>query len=273
MSASTSKLPKEKIRKSKDKSDKPTKKRKDTAASAQREDNSNGRNEGTDPSLAYQPPAGAEPVDYDVDFGEFDYDAVKADEDAELWLVRVPNNIKPKHLQNLQLSVPSSSRAGRVGVVTRKQTAYDVWALSPEGGGAEHAGVGGEELSALSVLLPRAKKGGKLFLAPKPVKRHLIVAAPPPRATSPESGTPAAQHQTHQDPPRHAYPATQLKHRFLPYGAAKETEELADGMEVEVEDAVALEDSPKRAEEKEKSSTKKRKVEADSPKKRVKKAK
>jgi hypothetical protein len=34
-------------------------------------------------------------ADYDVEFGDFDYDAVKADEGAELWLVRAPTSVRP----------------------------------------------------------------------------------------------------------------------------------------------------------------------------------
>jgi hypothetical protein len=76
-----------------------------------------------------------------------------------------------------------------VGDLVRKGTAYDVWALDPassSGGGSANAsedqdgsgemispslpsatqvvGVGAEELNGLSVLLPRKRKGGKLYL-------------------------------------------------------------------------------------------------------------
>ena len=53
--------------------------------------------ESPDPNLAYEPPEGCVPADFDVDveFGEFDYDAVKADEGAELWLVRAPTAVRP----------------------------------------------------------------------------------------------------------------------------------------------------------------------------------
>ena len=51
--------------------------------------------ESPDPSLAYVPPVGSIPADFDVDFGEFDYDAVKAEEGAELWLVRAPIDVRP----------------------------------------------------------------------------------------------------------------------------------------------------------------------------------
>jgi hypothetical protein len=53
--------------------------------------------ESPDPTLAYEPPEGCVPADFDfgVEFGEFDYDAVKADEGAELWLVRAPTAVRP----------------------------------------------------------------------------------------------------------------------------------------------------------------------------------
>lgn len=31
-----------------------------------------------------------------ADFGDFDYDAVKADDGAELWLVRAPSTVRPR---------------------------------------------------------------------------------------------------------------------------------------------------------------------------------
>jgi len=45
-------------------------------------------------------------ADYDVEFGDFDYDAVKAeaDEGAELWLVRAPTSVR----LSLSLSLSSS---------------------------------------------------------------------------------------------------------------------------------------------------------------------
>lgn len=75
-----------------------------------------------------------------------------------------------------------------MGDLLRKGTAYDLWALDPaaaaSGGGAHESGnwdqdelgsatspsaaaqvgVGAEELNSLSVLLPRKRKGGKLYV-------------------------------------------------------------------------------------------------------------
>ena len=50
--------------------------------------------EGTNTGLAYQPPKGAVLANHaDVDAGVFDYDALKGDDNLELWIVRVPNAV------------------------------------------------------------------------------------------------------------------------------------------------------------------------------------
>ncbi|KAI0296850.1 hypothetical protein BC826DRAFT_907982, partial [Russula brevipes] len=155
-------------------------------------------------------PQGRDPADYEVEFGDFDYDAVKAEEGAELWLVRAPTAVKAKGLQGLEIS----SRIGLVGDLMRKSTAYDLWALEPRVT-AVHVGVSAEELGSLSVLLPRKRKGGKLYLSPKPVTRHLVVAARPAEPTKPDTASDSA---VYQNPQREAYPEEALKHRFRPYG-------------------------------------------------------
>ena len=43
---------------------------------------------------AYVSPQGTVLTGDDIGFGEFDYDAVKADKDAEVWLVRVPDGVR-----------------------------------------------------------------------------------------------------------------------------------------------------------------------------------
>ncbi|KAI0062015.1 hypothetical protein BV25DRAFT_1804497 [Artomyces pyxidatus] len=268
---------KEKRSKTKDKQDKSHKNK----TSRQEE---HGRKEGADVSTlnaistAYKPPEGSVPAEYDVEFGEFDYDTVKADDEAELWLVRVPDTLKQKYLENAHILVPSTSRAGRVGTVSQKHSTYDVWSLSRDGSSGT-AGVGAEELDALSVLLPRAKKGGKLYLAPKPITRHLVVAAPPARPSGPEPDDASPGHLIYQNPPRHAYPAQLLTHRFRPYGdtSDKPTE---NSMEVD-EDGTAItlgKDGGMAAQDEQvagqKVAGKKRKGDNESPKvKKVKKAK
>jgi len=174
-------------------------------------------------------------ADYDVEFGDFDYDAVKADEGAELWLVRAPTSVKAKNLHGLDVA----HRMGLVGDLIRKNAAFDMWALEPavgeavqarasgsgiqsELGGAEgttaHVGhVGAEELNNLSVLLPCKRKGGKLYLAPKPITRHLVVAARPAKPTKPDAASDATA-TVFENPKREAYPDEVLTHRFRPYG-------------------------------------------------------
>ncbi|KIK96680.1 hypothetical protein PAXRUDRAFT_825703 [Paxillus rubicundulus Ve08.2h10] len=169
-----------------------------------------GKNEGDDPHWAYEPPVGAVLLDHNVESKPFEWDAIKDDEDTELWLIRVPDSIKAKHLEGLEIDPPSSSRTARVGSLTRKAATYDVWSVGDD----DTEVVGGEELRGLSCLIPRTKKGGKLCMAPKTISRHIVISAQPTVPTVPEH-----QPVVHQNPPRPSYPKAVLKHRFLPYGA------------------------------------------------------
>jgi len=85
--------------------------------------------------------------------------------------------IKPKNLDGLEIDAPLPSRSGQVGSLSRKGTVYDIWSMGDED--TEFAGA--EELRGLSCLLPRRKKAGKLYMAPKEIARHLVVSAQPSR--------------------------------------------------------------------------------------------
>lgn len=52
-----------------------------------------GKNEGTNTDWAYKPPAGNTLVDGDID-EDFDWESLKDNEDLELWVVRVPDNVR-----------------------------------------------------------------------------------------------------------------------------------------------------------------------------------
>ncbi|KAH9961661.1 hypothetical protein BGW80DRAFT_1357404, partial [Lactifluus volemus] len=100
-------------------------------------------------------------------FGEFDHDAVNADEHAELWLIRAPTAaMKSSLFQGVKISL----RSCLVGDIHRKSAAenYDRRKGVQEGGTAATThvgvGVGAEELGNLSVLLPCKRKGGKYYL-------------------------------------------------------------------------------------------------------------
>ena len=67
--------------------------------------------------------------------------------------------LKPKHLEGLKLELPSASKTSRIGSVERKNADYDVWQLGDDDADA----VGGDELRAISCLLPRHKNDGKLY--------------------------------------------------------------------------------------------------------------
>ncbi|GBE82795.1 hypothetical protein SCP_0411800 [Sparassis crispa] len=235
-----------------------------------------GKNEGTDPDWAFKPPKGAVLMNHGVDSGEFDWDAINDDDNVELWLIRVPDGMKPKYLQDIKLDVPSSSKTTRIGSIDRKHTSYDVWSLGDD----EIEGIGGEELKEFSCLLPRPRKGGKLYQAPKPVTRRLIVSAKPALPTPDPSSDSNTSSSVYKNPPRPRYPKAILKHRFMPLGSLARNADSPEAMDVDQveqilgeepadEDIPVKPSKPKKAAHTEKveGTTKKRKGNGDSPKK------
>src|SRR6266702_5188662 len=110
------------------------------------------------------------------------------------------------------------------------------------------------------------------LVAPKPVTRHLVVAARPAEPTRSGPGDAASDPATFQNPPREAYPDEALTHRFRPYGDPGEPPPPPeDQLDLDMDDRHAEEGA---AGEKGKERRKKRRggEAADSPKK-AKKAK
>lgn len=70
--------------------------------------------------------------------------------------------LSAKHLDNIKVEAPSGSTSStaRIGSLERKSTTYDIWSV----GHAPNDLVGAEELKELSLMVPRKKKRGKLFL-------------------------------------------------------------------------------------------------------------
>ncbi|OCB91096.1 hypothetical protein A7U60_g1661 [Sanghuangporus baumii] len=166
-----------------------------------------------------------------LDSEEFDWDSLKEDnDDLELVVLRVPERIKPKYLSHLSLSLPTSEATAvqKLASLNRKSGAYDVWSIphpSPSSSMPDYnemsgPAVGGEELLSLNVLLPRKKKGGKLYLV-----LTAQSSLPTPPATPHEDSTGAqdvnanANSDIYKSPARYQHPKHLLKHRFLPTGA------------------------------------------------------
>ncbi|KAF8162749.1 hypothetical protein B0H34DRAFT_692810 [Crassisporium funariophilum] len=178
-----------------------------------------GKNEGVDLDWAYAPPPGAVLIEEEnMDAGEFDWDRINDDDDLELCLIRVPDSVKPKYLENIKVDFASSSRSKIVGTLKRKVVTFDIWSVGDD----DSQPVGGEELKSLSCLLPRKSKKGGLYPAPKPFAHHILVAAqavvPTPDSSSSDAHTPGVTLQ-YKNPPRQSYPKEVLKHQFLPYGS------------------------------------------------------
>ncbi len=134
---------------------------------------------------AYRPPPGSILLSDAIESEVFDYDTLKEDDDLELWIIRVPDGVRvfayivflslfsrlfsqitPKHLNNQQIPVPSSSHTQQVGTLSRKNATYNIWSVRPETfetEGRPPAPAGGDETLGLTCLVPRKKKDSKLY--------------------------------------------------------------------------------------------------------------
>ncbi|GAA5874295.1 hypothetical protein JCM3774_000933 [Rhodotorula dairenensis] len=148
-------------------------------------------------ALKYSPPEGFKQVKAQNVASGIDWDQIKEDGDLELWTVRVPAGVKPKHLDGLTLTLPEGDLADPVqpvGTFTAKKAEYNVYLGSvpvsadtassskrrrdePAAGDDEVASGQGAagELQTLVPLLPRKSQGNKLFQAPRPVARTLTI--------------------------------------------------------------------------------------------------
>ncbi|KAH8114203.1 hypothetical protein DFH11DRAFT_1727201 [Phellopilus nigrolimitatus] len=150
----------------------------------------------------------------------FDYDALAADPDLELCVVRVPAGVKPRHLAGASVSLAPPARgtgAAPVGTLSKKGTAFDFWSVVRDSDGS--AGAGGAELLGLTCLLPHQAKDGRLFCSPKPIAHHLVLSAQPALPTPPPDSSPSpSSAPVYASPARYRHPAHLLTHRFLPAG-------------------------------------------------------
>ncbi|PFH53571.1 hypothetical protein AMATHDRAFT_45438 [Amanita thiersii Skay4041] len=226
---------------------------------AQKKTTSSGpRNEGLDPDWAYTPPSNyvllqTNEIDYDA---EFDWDTLNNNPNLEVWLIRMPDNLAPKHLDSVSLTLPPDSPSPsqkplKAGQISRKHTTYDVWSTTQnasqiaslpetdaEGDGLDTFAFA-EEMKSLYCLFPRKSKGDFLTCeytayfcsnatfqlskrreaVSKSISRHVTILPQPatPQAV-PVADSPSLT-LVHQNPPRESYPPEVLKHRFIPYGS------------------------------------------------------
>ncbi|KAF7353838.1 hypothetical protein MVEN_01069400 [Mycena venus] len=187
-----------------------------------------GRNEGVDPNWAYSPPNKSVRLEESADIGDFDWDELNGNPDLELWLVRIPEGVKPKYLETAQLEFPpgakrDSKKSAKLGMLQRKHVAYDIWSVGDDE--PEELPISGEEVKGLSCLLPRKSKKGKLYTAPTPIARTIVMSAQPVKPTpDPSAASSSNARAVYKNPPRESHPQELLTHRFLPYGAADPTE-------------------------------------------------
>ncbi|KAL0070384.1 hypothetical protein AAF712_002215 [Marasmius tenuissimus] len=218
------------------------------------------RPEEQDLNWAYAPPPTFKLVKDVHDSEDWDWEALNEDKGLELWLIRVPEGVQPKHLNNVSIQLPSSSASSSKSKL-------------------------GEEIKNITCVLPKRKGKGEMrlgvfqllkaillvlvsdvFVAPRPIARRLVVSAQEVTATPPEETDPTLEQQ---NPKRFSYPKNLLKHKFMPYGSRSHLQSPSEDVEMDVE-------VPQTQEKEKEKSKKKRKEPTDdsaSPRKPNKKTK
>ncbi|KAF9265932.1 hypothetical protein L218DRAFT_986099 [Marasmius fiardii PR-910] len=226
------------------------------------------KSESQDPNWAYQPPHKYNQVKDVHDSEEWDWDAFHENKDLEIWLIRVPDGVKPRHLENASIRdlSGSASKDSKIGTIKSKRGEYDIFEYRDDG-----PPVGGEEIKNISCLLPRRGKKGELRLAPRPVARRLVVSSHEVVAT-PIVHDSAIEHTT---PKRFSYSKEMLTHKFIPYGSHLPTPPEDVAMDVDEVQPAPSEPQPeeKHSEGSKSKGKRKKRVEEESTPKKSKKVK
>lgn len=265
----------------------------------------------------YTPPEGMIPLEItsEMSTSVFEWEALSRKSGAEVWAIRVPGDLKHSRLSGLTVNLlsRSGSRPKVSGSLKTKHQQYNLVvagevetpatvvdaegrnptanqpglkdALTMDIDPAEQKlrGEGGEEMrGGMRLLLPKAKAGGRLFISPVPVTRHLLL-------TPEELPHPSPKTADIDDPPipsflstaattipnglpKREQPTHLLKFRNAAYGAATPGPSAANKGESMHLDTVLPISQPSQAsniEGKKEKKEKRRKSEAgtDSPKK------
>ncbi|KAF9521175.1 hypothetical protein BS47DRAFT_1335287 [Hydnum rufescens UP504] len=174
---------------------------------------------------------------------EVEWEALNAGPDIELWAIRIPYGFKAKHLDNLSLPVPPSSRSGPLRTMERKGVSYNIHGVvNSASQDDDQEDPGATEMYTFSCLVPRKSQNGELCAAPIPISRNIIIseapATPNPVSASGASGGNDSSSGLNAPPDRPIQPTHLLKHRFFPTGSLVKTDKddrdsspltLADG--------------------------------------------
>ncbi|KAG8833259.1 hypothetical protein FRC17_011034 [Serendipita sp. 399] len=191
-------------------------------------------------SSIYKPPEGFKLISASSDYGVFDWDTLDRNPNLEIWAVRIPAGLKPKHLNNMSFPLPSRMPpgGGELARITtgKNQTQYSISSVS--------SSTGGEELKSVSCLLPKASKDGKLYpgksnYVSRPISGHLIISELQSTAPSEPNSLHAPREVEALPLPsskRYSHPDHLLKHKYVPTAVSIEqeasTQQATGGLDV-----------------------------------------
>ncbi|WVQ76230.1 hypothetical protein IAR50_005895 [Cryptococcus sp. DSM 104548] len=255
----------------------------------------------------YRPPPGMTSLDITTVTASspFEWDSLASSASSgsglELWAIRVPKELKPSRLSNLVISAPkegkpltgklehkgqkyllrtAGSSKGRGEKEEEREEAglVDSMEMGDGRGAEERAAEGGEEMEGLRLLVPKIKEHGKLFVAPIPITRRLLLTPDLTSTLESESEPTLPSFLQSSETPgssKRPQPTHLLKFRNHAYGSdtpgPKATSKKLLGQEMDVEESALRQEE---VEEKVEKKEKKRKTDKDeSPVKAKKKAK
>ncbi|KAH8921388.1 hypothetical protein BT69DRAFT_334100 [Atractiella rhizophila] len=140
--------------------------------------------------------------------GGIDWDNVEDDSDIELWAIRLPPKVKPKHLSNLELSVPldpSSSSSSPIATFKASKTDWNL--------------VSSHQAHEMNQLVPLLPKGDGLSIPSKKISRHLSVQRELPGFPNVEKEDEEPVRLFKPRPKRHVQPDALITHVWEPAGS------------------------------------------------------
>ncbi|GAA5835097.1 hypothetical protein JCM3766R1_006867 [Sporobolomyces carnicolor] len=161
-------------------------------------------------STKYTPPDGYKPLKDSGAKSEIDWDAINADQDLQIWAVRVPAGLKSKHLDKMVIQLPPSSvptPLQPVASFTASKSEYHAYLSTPSTSTkrkADQAAADEEqdevleksEMESMLPLLPKKSAGNKLFQAPRPISKTLTIRRALPTALASLPSAASFSHST-----------------------------------------------------------------------------
>ncbi|CEG84753.1 hypothetical protein RMATCC62417_18511 [Rhizopus microsporus] len=112
------------------------------------------------------------------------------DDDKELWLIRIPDNISEKDLEQLKLKVPTATTTSKLAKLEKDNNKYGLYKVPTDSFSSSSSsssnsidndkaqndvGISGQEMLSFDCLVPSREDNGKFVKVDKPFEHCLIL--------------------------------------------------------------------------------------------------